>query len=695
MERVGDAAVAIVQKPLLPSMSVLGHKPQEEGGRNELSNVRAVPSQPLQPKPVIAKQSPHPPPQATLPSQQRQNPAPQQQIAMAPVHSHSARTNGVTANVQDQPYLEARVAVIDRLQAQVSINTQAMEMCGNDLHRLEGSFRQIQAEFRHTVDTLRAELHAVRRQPGGASASPSERLDDQSLEVFANTLSQVVAKSNDVDQLRVQFEVIKRRLQRLEESNASPTGIVPGYPPHRREMSLHRPPVAHHTPHLPSQSGLPPSEPRLLPSQPAQAPTYTPEPATQSRQVSQEHTPAAGWTSVNTGGKRPLQAADNHGDAAGTPMGSPKRAKLAPLEPRYAYEAQTQSQAPARYERMDTEDSTPSQSYHGPTQASHPDATQPSTFVPYSQDAGSDGSWHPESQRAVSNPTMTGTSPRGRGRGRGRGGRPRKSMPLEPHIIATPEWEKESWTGSQVDQDGYYRGVVARRGSGGAPGGLTMTPIQAIDPYGHTKRSRTKPIRNSDGVLIRKDGRPDMRSQSSAANLRKVHAKKEEERLSLGGVPTATSGNVGSAANSPVSIDSNDAEPNNTQQRSAHIMQQMFPKGIEQERTRLYTAQQYFPSERSQADTVSSTPAHHAISESEPAVSDESEKMRDDSPHQHDEPMEDTPAVEPSATEAEAAAAPSNKITEAQDGGPSISIPDAPTATASAPTVSTATVQST
>lgn len=47
-----------------------------------------------------------------------------------------------------------------------------------------------------------------------------------------------------------------------------------------------------------------------------------------------------------------------------------------------------------------------------------------------------------------------------------------------------------------------------------------------------SKKTRTKPIRNADGVLIRKDGRPDMRSVSSAMNLKKVHAKKEAERQS-------------------------------------------------------------------------------------------------------------------------------------------------------------------
>ena len=49
------------------------------------------------------------------------------------------------------------------------------------------------------------------------------------------------------------------------------------------------------------------------------------------------------------------------------------------------------------------------------------------------------------------------------------------------------------------------------------------------------KKTRTKPIRNAEGILIRKDGRPDMRSVSSANNLRKVHAKKEAERAEMDG----------------------------------------------------------------------------------------------------------------------------------------------------------------
>jgi hypothetical protein len=47
------------------------------------------------------------------------------------------------------------------------------------------------------------------------------------------------------------------------------------------------------------------------------------------------------------------------------------------------------------------------------------------------------------------------------------------------------------------------------------------------------KTTRTKSICNSDGVLICKDGRPDMRSVSSANNLRKPHRKNEKDSTQL------------------------------------------------------------------------------------------------------------------------------------------------------------------
>jgi hypothetical protein len=130
--------------------------------------------------------------------------------------------------------------------------------------------------------------------------------------------------------------------------------------------------------------------------------------------------------------------------------------------------------------------------------------------------------------------------------------------------------------------------------------GVTPGPGVGIggDPYAHTKKTRTKPIRNAEGILIRKDGRPDMRSQSSAANLRKVHAKKEEAKAAQRQF-TPTSSLATSLPNT-MSVDTpsptagaEGAGPS-TQHKHQLIMKQMFPHGVDEARARHDYSKQLF-----------------------------------------------------------------------------------------------------
>jgi hypothetical protein len=100
-------------------------------------------------------------------------------------------------------------------------------------------------------------------------------------------------------------------------------------------------------------------------------------------------------------------------------------------------------------------------------------------------------------------------------------GRPRKD-PRSNHAH-----ENFGWSQDQHDIPMYSeypgsvdRGGIVRRGGQNGP---YMTP--------DGRRGRTKPIRNEEGVLIRKDGRPDRRSQTSAENLRRMISKKAEEAV--------------------------------------------------------------------------------------------------------------------------------------------------------------------
>ncbi|KAI9662104.1 MAG: hypothetical protein M1831_002800 [Alyxoria varia] len=199
-----------------------------------------------------------------------------------------------------------------------------------------------------------------------------------------------------------------------------------------------------------------------------------------------------------------------------------------------------------------------------------------------------------------------------------RSGRMRKSP---PENIGTPEWEKDSWNNKQVDEDGYYRplggvssispgthdhGRLIRRASGGGAGGA----FQYMDNLAASKKTRQKPIRNSEGILIRKDGKPDQRSISSPMNLKKVHARKMAEAET--GHPLDISNPESPVGPSPLGRSESNMEYNEGRSTSnspapeyemkegkhVHIMRQMFPNGIDEDSDRMHHANHIFANDK-------------------------------------------------------------------------------------------------
>lgn len=189
-----------------------------------------------------------------------------------------------------------------------------------------------------------------------------------------------------------------------------------------------------------------------------------------------------------------------------------------------------------------------------------------------------------------------------------------------------PEWDRQSWAGSQIgaNEAAHYHGPAgsppesARRDiqpptsnaiypdhvpAGQAP----ETPTPASAAFGDSsKKSRTKPVRNADGVLIRKDGRPDMRSVSSAMNLRKVHAKKEAERNNGGkGEEDETPPSVAGVDGTPGSHSPKpevDGERDREQERHRDNMRKIFPYGIDAGRDRAAGEEKRVDGEREMVD---------------------------------------------------------------------------------------------
>jgi hypothetical protein len=622
------------------------------------------------------------------------------------LHAHSpAEQNRTNGHYYPRSSKEVSLDAIERLQTQFSQNSAALvaqtremqlfkeaaihreetlrrefqtqlNQKGSNLVLIEQAVRRLEREMhdsRELLNTLAQESRATREQQahrpmgqGGVGFSAQ----DSALELVTQQVAVISQKANEVDTLKITIEIMKNKIQRLEESTAA--GAVA---------------VAVSAPLHSSQHVLPSSrEPSVHPAQSTQqVPSYHTGPAVLhynnttapsvhgpgSFHSHGSHPPAApevahgaepapsqipsGWASVN---KRPrLNGAESLHGSPGQSPDSPKRPKLTPIEPRRSFgSSQVPSQQQVVYDSMDTDDSVsrfqthshslPSQShsYDSAPEASFAQSTlasqhsQHSAYLPYgTQDGPSDDSWRPESQRHIEYRAQRGR-PRGSGVG-SRGGRGRKSLPA----LGTPEWEKDDWQGiteSQTGPDGYYnympirsgRGII-RRGDGGSGGVSRGRPISSsgravslgmqgvttgvglpMDPYSHTKRTRTKPIRNSDGVLIRKDGRPDMRSQSSAANLRKVHARNGEQKDGdRDFTPTSSLYQMTNAEPStpgtPRFVLPNQGLTASFRKKHNLIMAKMFPGGVDETRKEHDYARKVF--EEEQRHTAQPREQHH------------------------------------------------------------------------------------
>jgi hypothetical protein len=325
---------------------------------------------------------------------------------------------------------------------------------------------------------------------------------------------------------------------------------------------------------------------------------------------------ASGWAAVNPSQafKRPI---DEHQPQHGSHQhGLPKRPKLAtlpPLKPRSSFHqcpyVQQAQMKPARQARgWVPSGENPIRPYSHPAPGQR--ATNSHRFITSTGQPDNQ-----ENRRATRGDSAVGalfehstTGATGRGRGRGNSGKRRGSLaaggrgssgptnipspaseaPKQEHVRkqVLAEWrEYQLAAAQQATTNGHYPGQHAylridaarpfhadlsvntsipphsRPCPAGQEHEFSATPAASnVRPYSMVngldsmdKKTRTKPIRNSDGVLIRKDGRPDMRSVSSANNLRKSHrndaaAEKDSTQLELSAKRVASEPLPGRAA---------------------------------------------------------------------------------------------------------------------------------------------------
>lgn len=451
----------------------------------------------------------------------------------------------------------------------------SLELQRADISRIDAAVISLQAlmqDLQQQVQQLRSDV--IAREP--RSRAPGSD-DPTSLDLLSDTVTSISNKAGEIDGIKLNVASLTRRVKILEEQNGTPQ--TPSLP----DASFPRPGSTNQFPPPPPPPSQVPQH--AMPARPAQPvqPSQPPPPSE----------PRA-WNAVNIGKRKSPSEADGFELA---PNGVPKR-------PRPLHMASTESLMPHQAGPPPPPPAPPSQS----------GAPAPPTLAPIrsmSSQSSPHEAWRPEPQRL---PPMH-SLPNGRDGRPSSGERPvlpggmapapappHPPPPQHPHPGA---WgEREAWEENRMAAEFYrpmqggipvnrgdQRGAMMRRGTGSSGGG---GGLQYMDPNMPTKRTRQRPIRNADGILIRKDGKPDQRSISSPQNLRKVHARKmaEQEAIRHGGSPLAHERGSGedddddddllsegeSSLSSPVVADDDDDAGHK------QVMGKMFPHGVDSPR---------------------------------------------------------------------------------------------------------------
>ncbi|KAI5268865.1 hypothetical protein E4T47_07485 [Aureobasidium subglaciale] len=560
---------------------------------------------------------------------------------------HPAAQDGIISQLQStlQSQLHVHSQILEEQRQEIDNQRHQLIRIDNTIDALHREQRSIYA----MVDEVRHELRA--RGP-----APPVQPDTNVVDILTQEVQNISTKTNEIAGLRMQLDILRSQVRRLER-HGSPgaNGATPMEPPAHEQLPHVPTPVAAFaagTPSAPDQRPLlyqTPLENRLpapivanpeLPDVRIQSESRTlpgirsidpntpvsswrpavsiaPPPsapiAGSSPQI-EAPAPGSGWAAVNTN-TAPKRLISEPSFESTTP-GSPKRQRLAPLMPR-TYDQHSPAQGSSPYHSI-SGDSLPTvptlQSTQNPSNESTgsvPPQPNPLRFVQFASgpDSVAEDSWRQGPGSALD---RVRDSPR-RGRG-GKGRTGRKSGGGEGDR-ATPEWEARPDNLHIVDQS---EGLAASMPTVEQPSETTagmypdphfmpITTTADVASSNHpTKKTRTKPVRNADGVLIRKDGRPDMRSVSSAMNLKKVHAKKEAERAgnketSAGtedhkSTPySASDHDAGEMSPTSPSVDEHAMDGDNSiLDHHQETMRKVFPHGVDGSSAQSM-AQQFFP----------------------------------------------------------------------------------------------------
>jgi len=483
----------------------------------------------------------------------------------ADVGGRIARSKAVSGETSDA--LDAQRKDIDHISA-------AVEGIVKDVNHMKGLMESMRSEMysRPAASTLSLQDGAV---------YPVDEL-----ELLTANITSIGAKANEVEGLKLELEMMKRRIKRMEDPNGATQSTSTLAAQSQETPRLLR--MARMTGPLARRSSQKPAE---------------------KASMSRDHALEADAYQFGT-----MKAEDELGDRGGSVSTSHeglndnhKRPRSSTLE-----DAVPDSQL----DRLGGRDASTREHEKSPVKANARDighTAAPPVTTPTKRHASKptepyfsydvmaidnpdDDDYTPGSRSTAGRGTRG--SPRGRARGRsvgrGRGGRPRESLPSDR--LGTPEWEKSDWTDGDsnngdrpvVTASRRRSGEVSRRGTGG---GSLSEPRRAQRQDSSDSKERP---RDAEGYLLTPNGKRNGRSTVQPRDQRPRDA--EGYLLTAKGKRDGRSKfwtDVG-AGLIPNPNDRDQSEPGSTS-RHANIMQQIFPNGVEEGRRRSNLAQQLFP----------------------------------------------------------------------------------------------------
>ena len=493
------------------------------------------------------------------------------------------KSSSVSAGIGEE------VARLKAVSAETSIELEAQR---RDINRVSAAARRMEediGQIKELMQKIRPE--AVSRSTStGISRREGVEYPVEELELLTANITSIGAKANEIEGLKLEFEMMKRRIKRMEDAQIATQSTstlaafpqqVPGTTPDARitrllgEFSQRK--RTQSLPHSDQSEKSNADQPGLRPSENGRA--------------DRSHSESRSSEDLGTQYERPRSSTLDE------PISSNERSET---------DADQVSELGQDGPEDRTEDQnvkrTGSALFVTPAKRHAPKATE--QFFSYDVpiiDNSQDDDYTPHSRATVGRGASA--SPRVRGgrlRGRGRGGRPRTSLSLRQY--GTPEWEKPDWadpssnkeksTGSETVNR--RAGGVSRRGTGGgsyseprraqaqANTDRTPSPQENTEVFRLTPRStgegnatirpRDQRQRDSEGYLLTAKGTRDGRS-------------KFWKDVGQGLKPNP---------NPKVSEDKKDANAG----RHAKIMQQIFPDGVEEGKRRSNLAQQLFSKEK-------------------------------------------------------------------------------------------------